>query len=187
MKRHTFRPATVESLETLALLSAGMGHLSGVLAPAHQVSHPFQRHTPQPAQFHLNGTVAGSFVAFQAATGPQINLAAAGFVAPLGQSFALGQATETFAPASQPGADAYVVLTNGQGSVTIALHASLPRAGTLIPSQFSYVVAGGTGAYTNVTDHGTARLNYHVSSYPSATIPIEQGTFNVRFIPARGR
>jgi hypothetical protein len=177
MKRHQFRPNAVESLENLALLSAGVAHLPAALVPARAVA-------PNP-RIHLVGAIGGNFVStISAATGRILNVAAIGTVAPLGQVNANGIAVQSQSTRN-PSVYGTLVIYNSQGTITLSIHANLPKHGNALPTQFSYSIISGTDAYATAQDHGTVKLSYNLASVDAAGTA--QGTFGLRFSSARGR
>ena len=67
-------------------------------------------------------------------------------------------------------AEGSLTFTNGHGSVTIELEGPLQSGFSSIPNWFSYHVASATGAYKDVKDHGTIRIDYHF--YPIVDPPV---------------
>jgi len=73
--------------------------------------------------------------------------------------FALNGSVHTVGSAQGGHATGRLVLSNAQGTRTIALDGPAQAAFAPLPVTFTFTVVGGTGAYAHKTGHGTLQLH----------------------------
>lgn len=151
-----FRPSC-EVLEVVELLSAAP------LALVAEVSHP---------HLVLRGSTYGNYstAASIPDAGHTDNLSGSGIVSPLGSVTVKGS-VHSLGFIIQGHAEGTVKLTDGRGSVTVDLVGPLQRGFASLPTNFTYKIVKGTGAFQGATGTGKATLHEYTLVVPPMKCP----------------
>jgi hypothetical protein len=175
-KQHVFQPTALGALEDRIALS----HVGGasLVQPLASPLPPVSDH-----QLSLNGTISGTFVttigSSNAQAGSITSFQGSGTISGLGQVRVTGVLETFVSPTGQRTTLEQFTLTTSQGSVTLQLSRTAPKAGAPGATQSTFSLISSTGAFKGDTANGIAVLQTITELPPVSPPTVARGVFTL--------
>ncbi len=110
----------------------------------------------------LHGTASGTYVGSSTNidAGPSWTLSATADLGSLG-TFKVTGWVEAVGLVNQGRATGELILSNSQGTITLALHGGMQKGLSPLPPELVYAISGSTGAYQHMAGYGVVGITHH--------------------------